>query len=75
MIMNMGSCVLDSCKIILTKVFSMQRQSGPSATQEEDEDSTFTQPSTTQVQKGLEKLTPAQVDQKVTDAQKRVIFK
>lgn len=35
-------------------------------TQEEDDDTTFTQPSTSQVQRGLEKVTPAQVDQKVT---------
>lgn len=41
-----------------------RRQSGP---QEEDEDTTFTQPSTTQVQRGMEKLTPAQVDQKTAE--------
>lgn len=34
---------------------------------EEDEDPTFTQPSTSQVQRGLEKLTPAQVDQKTAE--------
>ncbi|KAI3357865.1 hypothetical protein L3Q82_016258, partial [Scortum barcoo] len=44
--------------------FCVQRQSGP---QEEDEDTTFTQPTTTQVQRGLEKLTPAQVDQKTAE--------
>ena len=36
--------------------------------QEEDDDLAFTQPSTSQVQRGLEKLTTAQVDQKVRDA-------
>ncbi|KAK5864075.1 hypothetical protein PBY51_001049 [Eleginops maclovinus] len=40
---------------------------GPTATQEEEDDATFTQPSTMQVQKGLEKLTPAQVDQKTAE--------
>lgn len=44
-----------------------KRTSGPAATQEEDDDQTFTQPSTTQVQRGLEKLTPAQVDQKTAE--------
>lgn len=42
-----------------------QRQSGNLVAQDEDDDTTFTQPSTSQVQRGLEKLTPAQVDQKV----------
>ncbi|XP_073326215.1 necdin-like 2 [Pagrus major] len=34
---------------------------------EEDDDTTFTQPSTSQVQRGLEKVTPAQVDQKTAE--------
>ncbi|KAI4824561.1 hypothetical protein KUCAC02_013065 [Chaenocephalus aceratus] len=45
----------------------LSETSGPAATQEEDDDQTFTQPSTTQVQRGLEKLTPAQVDQKTAE--------
>ncbi|XP_068453120.1 necdin-like 2 [Clinocottus analis] len=42
-----------------------KRQSG-SGLQEENEDS-FTQPSTSQVQRGMERLTPAQVDQKTAE--------
>uniref|UniRef100_A0A3Q0RNK8 Necdin-like 2 n=1 Tax=Amphilophus citrinellus TaxID=61819 RepID=A0A3Q0RNK8_AMPCI len=44
-----------------------QRQSGNLVAQDEDDDATFTQPSTSQVQRGLEKLTPAQVDQKTAE--------
>ncbi|TMS16430.1 Non-structural maintenance of chromosomes element 3-like protein [Larimichthys crocea] len=44
-----------------------KRQSGNLVSQEEDDDSTFTQPSTLQVQRGLEKLTTAQVDQKTAE--------
>lgn len=44
-----------------------KRQSGTLVSQEEDYDTTFTQPSTSQVQRGLEKLTPAQVDQKTAE--------
>ncbi|XP_011471295.1 non-structural maintenance of chromosomes element 3 homolog [Oryzias latipes] len=44
-----------------------RRQPSSSGTQEDNEDSTFTQPSTSQVQRGLEKLTPAQVDQKTSE--------
>lgn len=35
------------------------------AQEEDDDDPSFTQPSTSQVQRGLEKLSAAQVDQKV----------
>ncbi|XP_035500213.1 necdin-like 2 isoform X1 [Scophthalmus maximus] len=49
------------------KRLSTARQQGTLGTQEEDDDPTFTQPSTSQVQKGLEKLTPAQVDQKTAE--------
>uniref|UniRef100_A0A3B5B3D1 Melanoma-associated antigen G1-like n=1 Tax=Stegastes partitus TaxID=144197 RepID=A0A3B5B3D1_9TELE len=45
---------------------SSTRQTGGSAAQEEDDDVAFTQPSTSQVQRGLEKVTEAQVDQKVS---------
>ncbi|XP_059189754.1 necdin-like 2 isoform X2 [Centropristis striata] len=38
-----------------------------SQSKEEDEDTTFTQPSTSQVQRGLEKLSSAQVDQKTAE--------
>ncbi|XP_028439416.1 necdin-like 2 isoform X2 [Perca flavescens] len=44
-----------------------KRQSVPLASQEEDDDSTFTQPSSSQVQRGLERFTPAQVDQKTAE--------
>uniref|UniRef100_A0A3P9LNA0 Necdin-like 2 n=1 Tax=Oryzias latipes TaxID=8090 RepID=A0A3P9LNA0_ORYLA len=44
-----------------------RRQPSSSGTQEDNEDSMFTQPSTSQVQRGLEKLTPAQVDQKTSE--------
>lgn len=43
----------------------MWRQS--SSTKEGDDDTLFTQPSTSQVQRGLERLTPAQVELKVAD--------
>nr|XP_019961440.1 PREDICTED: non-structural maintenance of chromosomes element 3 homolog isoform X2 [Paralichthys olivaceus] len=43
------------------------RQHTSFGTQEDDEDPTFTQPSTSQVQRGLEKFTPAQVDQKTAE--------
>uniref|UniRef100_A0A3B5JZ53 Necdin-like 2 n=1 Tax=Takifugu rubripes TaxID=31033 RepID=A0A3B5JZ53_TAKRU len=42
------------------------RHSGSGRVQEDDDDSLFTQPTTSQVQRGLEKLTPAQVERKVT---------
>ncbi|XP_034722009.1 necdin-like 2 [Etheostoma cragini] len=45
----------------------LRRQSGLLASQEEDDDSTFTQPSSSQVQRGLERFTPAQVDQKTAE--------
>ncbi|XP_072222876.1 necdin-like 2 [Leuresthes tenuis] len=44
-----------------------KRASSFFVTQEEVEDATFTQPSTSQVQRGLEKLTAAQVDQKTAE--------
>ncbi|XP_075957765.1 necdin-like 2 [Anarhichas minor] len=44
-----------------------KRQSGASVAQEENDDTTFTQPSTSQVQRGMQKLTPAQVDQKTAE--------
>ncbi|XP_033485440.1 necdin-like 2 isoform X2 [Epinephelus lanceolatus] len=44
-----------------------KRHSGPVVSLDDDDDTTFTQPSTTQVQRGLEKLTPAQVDQKTAE--------
>lgn len=44
-----------------------KRRSEVSVVEEEDGDLTFTQPSTSQVQRGLERLTPAQVDQKTAE--------
>ncbi|XP_078100799.1 necdin-like 2 isoform X3 [Sander vitreus] len=44
-----------------------KRQSMPLASQEEDDDLTFPQPSSSQVQRGLERFTPAQVDQKTAE--------
>uniref|UniRef100_UPI0037E7BFAB necdin-like 2 n=1 Tax=Semicossyphus pulcher TaxID=241346 RepID=UPI0037E7BFAB len=44
-----------------------KRQSVSFVAQEEEDDITFTQPSNTQVQKGLEKLSAAQVDQKTAE--------
>ncbi|KAM9752551.1 necdin-like 2 [Menidia menidia] len=44
-----------------------KRQSGSFMTQGDSEDATFTQPSTSQVQRGLEKVTSAQVDQKTAE--------
>ncbi|XP_034534279.1 necdin-like 2 [Notolabrus celidotus] len=44
-----------------------KRSAGPLVNQEEEDDVTFTQPSSTQVQRGLEKLTSAQVDQKTAE--------
>ncbi|XP_074500905.1 necdin-like 2 [Sebastes fasciatus] len=52
-----------------------KRQSGTSVVREEDDDTTFTQPSTSQVQKGLEKLTPAQVDQKTAEVVQYFLMK
>uniref|UniRef100_A0A667ZCW7 Necdin-like 2 n=1 Tax=Myripristis murdjan TaxID=586833 RepID=A0A667ZCW7_9TELE len=43
--------------------------------EEEDDDIPFTQPSTSQVQKGLEKLTPAQVDQKTAEVVQYFLMK
>nr|XP_046252378.1 necdin-like 2 isoform X2 [Scatophagus argus]XP_046252379.1 necdin-like 2 isoform X2 [Scatophagus argus] len=43
------------------------RQPSTVLPQEDDDEATFTQPSTSQVQRGLEKLTPAQVDQKTAE--------
>ncbi|XP_040902931.1 necdin-like 2 [Toxotes jaculatrix] len=44
-----------------------RRPPGTLVSQEEDDDPSFTQPSTSQIQRGLEKLTPAQVDQKTAE--------
>ncbi|TNN35654.1 Non-structural maintenance of chromosomes element 3 [Liparis tanakae] len=44
-----------------------KRPSSSSVAREENDDTAFTQPSSTQVQKGMEKLTPAQVDQKTAE--------
>ncbi|MED6289958.1 hypothetical protein CHARACLAT_008219 [Characodon lateralis] len=52
-----------------------KRQSNSFMTQEEDEDATFIQPSTSQVQRGLEKLTPAQVDQKTAEVVQYILVK
>ncbi|XP_027865861.1 necdin-like 2 isoform X3 [Xiphophorus couchianus] len=52
-----------------------KRQSNSFMTQEEDEDATFTQPSTSQVQRGLEKLTAAQVDQKTAEVVQYILVK
>uniref|UniRef100_A0A3Q2CK94 Necdin-like 2 n=1 Tax=Cyprinodon variegatus TaxID=28743 RepID=A0A3Q2CK94_CYPVA len=46
-----------------------------SQSKEEDEDVTFTQPSSSQVQRGLEKLTPAQVDQKTAEVVQYILVK
>lgn len=42
---------------------------------EEDDDLTFTQPSTSQVQRGMEKLTSSQVDQKTGEVIKYILVK
>ncbi|XP_041860350.1 necdin-like 2 [Melanotaenia boesemani] len=52
-----------------------QRKSSSFMAQEDDEDAMFTQPSTTQVQRGLEKLTPAQVDQKTAEVVQYILVK
>ncbi|XP_069007881.1 necdin-like 2 [Embiotoca jacksoni] len=44
-----------------------KQQPVATATQEDDDDVTFTQPSTSQVQRGLQKVTPAQVDLKTAE--------
>ncbi|XP_023148468.2 necdin-like 2 isoform X2 [Amphiprion ocellaris] len=44
-----------------------RKHPGSPSTQEEDEDVTFTQPSTSQVQRGLQKVTEAQVEQKTAE--------
>lgn len=44
-----------------------QRQSGKRSAQELEEDSIFTQPSTSQVLRGLDNFTPAQVEQKTAE--------
>lgn len=48
----------------VTMIVRAQRQSAGLASQEDDEPA-FTQPTSSQVQRGLEKVTTAQVDQKV----------
>lgn len=55
----------------LNLCFYIQRQPSSFVVQEEDDDDpTFTQPSTSQVQRGMDKLSATQVDQKVTTTQK-----
>lgn len=44
-----------------------KKQSGPTLSQEDDDNLTFTQPTSSQVQRGLEKLTSAQVDAKTAE--------
>ncbi|XP_061591371.1 necdin-like 2 [Cololabis saira] len=44
-----------------------KRLSSSFTSQEDDDDVTFTQPRTSQVQRGLEKVTPGQVDQKTAE--------
>ncbi|KAM4611098.1 necdin-like 2 isoform 1-T2 [Polymixia lowei] len=50
-----------------SRAASLPRRSETLMGDEEDDDMTFTQPSTSQVQRGLEKLTTAQVDQKTAE--------
>ncbi|TNM86546.1 hypothetical protein fugu_006776 [Takifugu bimaculatus] len=51
------------------------RHSGSGRVQEDDDDSLFTQPSTSQVQRGLEKLTPAQVERKTAEVVQFILVK
>ncbi|RVE71197.1 hypothetical protein OJAV_G00072170 [Oryzias javanicus] len=51
------------------------RRSSSSGTPEDNEDSTFTQPSTSQVLRGLENLTPAQLDQKTSEVIQYLLVK
>ncbi|XP_077428288.1 necdin-like 2 isoform X1 [Vanacampus margaritifer] len=51
------------------------RLSGTQGAGGEDEDATFTQPITSQVQRSLEKLSPAQVDQKTADVVQYILVK
>ncbi|XP_068605636.1 necdin-like 2 isoform X2 [Brachionichthys hirsutus] len=51
------------------------RRSGASLSQEEDDDLSFTMPSTSQVQRGLEKLTPIEVDRKTAEVVKYFLMK
>ncbi|XP_013887638.1 melanoma-associated antigen G1 [Austrofundulus limnaeus] len=53
----------------------LKRRSSSSLTQDEDEEATFTQPSTSQVQRGLEKLSQAQVDQKTAEVVQYFLMK
>ncbi|XP_077428290.1 necdin-like 2 isoform X3 [Vanacampus margaritifer] len=53
----------------------MERLSGTQGAGGEDEDATFTQPITSQVQRSLEKLSPAQVDQKTADVVQYILVK
>uniref|UniRef100_A0A1A7WXB5 Necdin-like 2 n=2 Tax=Iconisemion striatum TaxID=60296 RepID=A0A1A7WXB5_9TELE len=52
-----------------------KRHSSSLLSQEEDEDGSFTQPSMSQVQRGLERLTPAQVDQKTAEVVQYILMK
>ncbi|XP_026189501.1 necdin-like 2 [Mastacembelus armatus] len=52
-----------------------RRQHGTLVAEEEDDDPTFTQPSSSQVQRGLERFTPAQVDQKTAEVVQYFLMK
>ncbi|XP_011619324.2 non-structural maintenance of chromosomes element 3 homolog isoform X4 [Takifugu rubripes] len=54
---------------------SIHRHSGSGRVQEDDDDSLFTQPTTSQVQRGLEKLTPAQVERKTAEVVQFILVK
>lgn len=58
-----------------SKAASVPRRSETLVGEEDDDDITFTQPSTSQVQRGLEKLTPAQVDQKTAEVVQYILVK
>ncbi|XP_029012263.1 necdin-like 2 isoform X2 [Betta splendens] len=47
----------------------------PSQSRDEDDDPTFTQPSTSQVQRGLERLSTAQVDQRAAEVVQYILMK
>ncbi|XP_049575872.1 necdin-like 2 [Syngnathus scovelli] len=52
-----------------------KRPQSSSGTVGEDEDATYTQPSVSQVQRNLEKLSPSQVDQKITEVVQYILVK
>ncbi|CAF96179.1 unnamed protein product [Tetraodon nigroviridis] len=51
------------------------RQSSSTLVQEDEDDSLFTQPSTSQVQRGLERLSPAQVELKTAEVVQFILVK